>query len=215
MKRYFDSEAKTWDQNKDRVKVAIDIAGAMRENLHLDSRHLLLDFGTGTGLIALSLLPYVQRVIAVDTSQGMLDVLKGKLVESNIENIDPVYWDMERNSAALPEVDVIVSAMTLHHIKDIANIAKIFFNALVPGGQIAIADLDPDDGKFHQAATGIEHNGFDREHLKEIFIGAGFQSLNVKDACSMKKTAKDGEERNFTVFLLTGKKEEERQQHDR
>jgi ubiquinone/menaquinone biosynthesis C-methylase UbiE len=207
MKRDFDNEAKDWDQNKARVKVATDIADAMRDSLHLDGRQLLLDFGTGTGLIALRLLPHVQRVIAVDTSQGMLDVLKSKLAESNIENIDPVYWNIEQDNSELPKVDVIVSAMTLHHIRDTLNIAKIFFNALAPGGQIAIADLDLDDGKFHQDATGIEHNGFDREHLKEIFVKAGFQSLIVKETCSVNKPVKEGESRIFTIFLLTGKKE--------
>jgi ubiquinone/menaquinone biosynthesis C-methylase UbiE len=207
MKRDFDSEAKAWDQNKDRVKLATDIADAMRDSLHLDRKHLLLDFGTGTGLIALRLLPHVQRVIAVDTSKGMLDVLKSKLIESEIANIEPVYWNFEQDGAELPMVDVVVSAMTLHHIENTLNIAKTFFNALVPGGQIAIADLDPDDGKFHQDTTGIEHNGFDREHLKEIFVKAGFQSLNVKDACSVKKPVRDGVLKDFTIFLLTGKKE--------
>jgi len=133
--------------------------------------------------------------------------LKGKLAESNITSIDPVYWNFELNRDTLPMVDVIVSSMTLHHIGDIEKIAKTFFYALVPGGQIAIADLDPDDGKFHQDTMGIEHNGFDREHLKEVFVKAGFQSLNVKDACSVKKPVKEGELKNFTIFLLTGKKE--------
>jgi tRNA (cmo5U34)-methyltransferase len=207
MKRDFDSAAKTWEENKDRVIVAKAIADAMLQSLHLDGKQLLMDFGTGTGLIALRFQPHVQRIIAVDTSQGMLEVLKDKLAESNITNIDPVYWNFELNRDVLPMVDVIVSSMTLHHIGDIEKIAKTFFDALVPGGQIAIADLDPDDGKFHQDTTGIEHNGFDREHLKEVFVKVGFQSLNVKDACSVKKPGKDGVLRNFTIFLLTGKKE--------
>jgi cyclopropane fatty-acyl-phospholipid synthase-like methyltransferase len=206
LKRDFDSEAKSWDQNEGRVKAAIAIADAMRERLELREHQTLMDFGTGTGLVALRLLSHVGRVVAVDTSKGMLEVLGRKIDEAGITNIVPMLWDEEQGRTELPKADVIVSAMTLHHIADIDSIAAMFFGALAPGGQIAIADLDLDGGEFHADPMGVEHNGFDREELKNKFVDAGFSSVQVTDAHTLRRTAKDGTEKEFTVFLLTGRK---------
>ena len=191
MPRDFNIEAKTWDQNAGRVKVANSIADAMIKTLRLEKSQTLLDFGAGTGLVALRLLPCVAKVTAVDSSRGMLDALGEKLAANNIDGVELLLWDDARDEA-LPPADVIVSAMTMHHIADVAGVAKTFYAALSPGGQIAIADLAPDGGQFHSDNTGVEHEGFDERHLTSLFEAAGFHSLKVETACSFEKPAKDG-----------------------
>lgn len=45
--------------------------------------------------------------------------------------------------------DGIISAMALHHIKDTQHLLRTFTSHLHPGGFIALADLDREDGSFH------------------------------------------------------------------
>ena len=58
-----------------RVKLATDVAGAVSAEVRLAADMDVLDFGCGTGLLALQLQPYVRSITGVDSSQGMLDVL--------------------------------------------------------------------------------------------------------------------------------------------
>jgi SAM-dependent methyltransferase len=77
-----------WDQQEPRVKMAGAIAEAMSRSLRLGSDRDLLDFGTGTGLIALRLQPHVRKVFAFDTSVGMLRALGDKLSQNRITNVE-------------------------------------------------------------------------------------------------------------------------------
>jgi 2-polyprenyl-3-methyl-5-hydroxy-6-metoxy-1,4-benzoquinol methylase len=174
----------------------------MLRNLRLTSELELLDFGAGTGLVVLQLAPHVRKVIAYDTSPGMLKVLQGKLGSNT--NVEPMQGTPGQAEPRLPTVDVVVSAMALHHVADIAGVARAFKAALRPGGQLAVADLDPEGGAFHADRRDVMHDGFEREALAGIFAEAGFQAVACHDACTIIKPAADGRLRPFTIFLLTG-----------
>lgn len=49
-KRDFDNAAATWDENPARVKLAHDVARAIRHTMQLTPDMDVLDFGGGTGL---------------------------------------------------------------------------------------------------------------------------------------------------------------------
>jgi tRNA (cmo5U34)-methyltransferase len=206
MKRDFDKEAKLWDTNPFRVKLTTAIAESMRQSLNLNQTQILLDYGAGTGLVTLNLQSEVKKVYAIDSSQGMLSVLKEKLGLAGIANVEPLLWDFEQESWQKEKIDIIVSSMTLHHIKDTPKIIAAFYHILNPQGQMAIADLDSDNGGFHDDPTGVEHNGFDREGLKHLFQNAGFIDIMVNTVYTIRKPIKGGLERDFTVFLVTAKK---------
>lgn len=205
-KRDFDSLARDWEKEPGRVRVAVQIADAMRERLELKPTDTLIDFGAGTGLVSLRLLPEVGRVVAADSSRGMLDVLEEKVSAAGIHNIRTLLWDIENEPPEKLDADVLVSAMTMHHIGDIAAAARAFHSALAAGGRIAIADLDPDNGQFHPDPTGIEHEGFNRDDIAAIFAKAGFVDIQIATVCSFKKPSKDGDIKEFSIFLLTAKK---------
>lgn len=57
-------------------------------------------------------------------------------------------------------LDVIVSAMALHHVKEPSKQLCLFAKALKKGGTIAIADLAKEDGSFHSDNNGVYHLGF-------------------------------------------------------
>jgi ubiquinone/menaquinone biosynthesis C-methylase UbiE len=206
MTNRFDQEAAHWDEEPRRIRLAEAIGSAVVRHVSLNDNQVLLDFGTGTGLVALKLRSCVRKIIAVDNSSGMLAVLKQKLDRHGIVSIEPREWTVGRNTRDLPAVDVIVSCMTLHHIKDTAAVARAFWDLLVPGGRIAIADLDEENGEFHGDPNITEHNGFNRKALQEIFERAGFNSVQFHEAHTVVKPLPDGRERPFTIFLMTGLK---------
>jgi SAM-dependent methyltransferase len=208
MKRDFDAEAKTWDQNEGRLRISLAIAEAMAGALALTGRETVLDYGTGTGIVALRLAPLAREVICADASAGMLDVLRGKIGAAGQANMRPVLLDLSRPEPgpALPPLDVVVSSLALHHIADTAGLARRFHALLRPGGRLAVADLDPDGGEFHTDNTGVEHFGFDRAPLAALFAAAGFEGVKVETAHTLEKPTASGEVKEFSVFLLTARR---------
>jgi hypothetical protein len=75
---------------------------------------------------------------------------------------------------------------------------------LVPGGRLALADLDLEGGRFHADKLGVFHSGFDRAALAQIVATAGFDQVRTETAAEVVKPDDQGEMRGFTVFLLTG-----------
>ncbi len=209
MTRDFDAEARTWDQNEGRMRVSLAIADAMVEALALSGTETVLDYGTGTGVVALRLAPLARQVICADSSPGMLEVLGGKIRASGRTNMRAALLDLARPetpAGELPPLDVIVSSMTLHHVRDVAELARSFHALLAPGGRLAVADLDLDGGEFHDDNTGVEHFGFDRDQLSECFAGAGLQQVATRTAYTLRKPVRSGEVKEFSIFLLTGRR---------
>jgi len=199
----FDSAAKEWDSNEPRLKLTLTLADAMLGELALDGTQTVIDFGAGTGVIALKLAEHAQKVIAADSSTGMLDVIKEKTHAAGIDNIDTLLFDIEESAPAGLAADAIVSSMALHHIENTAKAASMFHAILRPGGRIAIADLDSENGDFHQDNTGVAHLGFDREKLASVFAAAGFTNIEFKTAYIMTKPIADGTMKDFPIFLMT------------
>lgn len=206
-KRNFDQEAAKWDQVPGRVKVAQDIAQSMIRELTLTPDMDVLDFGCGTGLLTFALQPFVRSITGVDSSQGMLDVFRTKIKEQNLNNIKASYLDLDNGGALSGSYHLIVSSMTLHHVKEIGPLLTQFHRVIYSSGSLCIADLDSDDGQFHGNNDGVFHDGFNREDLSRMFMSAGFRGMRVVQAAQIEKPVGDGKSRFFTVFLMIGRKE--------
>jgi len=205
-RRDFDKEAATWDEIPARVNLANDIAAAISDEILLTSNMDVLDFGCGTGLLTLQLQPVVHSITGVDSSQGMIDVLKAKIDKQNLPNIKTQYLDTEKGDILKGTYHLIVSGMTLHHIKEIRPLLDQFYRILMPSGYLCIADLDLDDGQFHDNNNGVFHFGFDRALLRKDFMEAGFDDIRDRTAAEVMKPGSDGGMRSFTIFLMTGRK---------
>jgi ubiquinone/menaquinone biosynthesis C-methylase UbiE len=205
-KRNFNQEAANWDQVPGRVKIAQDIAQSMIQEITLTPDMDVLDFGCGTGLLTLALQPFVRSITGVDSSQGMLAVFKTKIKEQNLSNVKVNYLDLDKSDVLEGSYHLIVSSMTLHHVKNISPLLKQFYSILLPSGQLVIADLDLDDGKFHSNNDGVFHFGFDRESLRRMFIDAGFRDVQYRAAARIEKPVGDSQTRLFAMFLMTGRK---------
>ena len=202
----FDLAAATWDEQPARLAMTKAIAHAILTQVPVRAEMTALDFGCGTGLVTLALQSSVQRIIGVDSSPGMLDVFQTKIKEQHLSNVKANYLDLDKGDVLTGSYHLIVSSMTLHHIKNISSLLKQFYSILLPTGCLAIADLDLDDGKFHSNNDGVFHLGFDREKLRKSFAEAGFDNIQDISAAEVEKETLNNEIRQFTVFLMAGKK---------
>ncbi|WP_319537916.1 class I SAM-dependent methyltransferase [uncultured Methanospirillum sp.] len=205
-KRDFDSEAMTWDKEPGRVKLANDGAIVIREMISLLPDMDVMDFGCGTGLLTLQIQPLVRSITGIDSSQGMLNVLDMKIQNQSITNVKSYLTDISRGVLPSGEYDLVVSSMTFHHIKDIPLLLNAMAGVTRSSGQIVIIELDPDDGKFHDSNEGVFHFGFERSIMKKLLEDAGYDSIREKTAATMKRVSQTGETRDFSIFIMAGRK---------
>jgi len=202
----FDKEAAQWDANTGRVRLANDVADSIIREVKPTKGMETLDYGCGTGLVTLRLQPFVRSVAGADSSQGMLGVLENKVKTQGLSNVRTQLVDFERNGKVAGAFHLVVSSMTMHHVKDTAGLFRQWRDILLPGGVLAAADLDSEDGSFHGDNTGVFHLGFDREALKKLLQEAGFRDVRSTTAATMVKEIAGEGKREFPVFLIVGRK---------
>jgi tRNA (cmo5U34)-methyltransferase len=198
MTQRFDQEAATWDENPRRVRLAKAVAQTIAQRVPLSGAMDVLDFGCGTGLLTLKLQPSVGTITGADTSPGMLEVLRQKVLDQGLDGVDSFLLGTEGSLQGT--YDLIVSSMTLHHVQDLVLLFQRFRAHLRPGGRVALADLDQEDGSFHENAADVFHLGFRRDALKALLAEAGFVELEDTTAFELRRNGRD-----YPVFLITGR----------
>ena len=205
-KRDFNKDAPLWDAKPERVKLVNDIADTLIDQIKPETTMDVLDFGCGTGLLSMRLIPFVHSVTGVDSSAGMLEVFQSKIEKQKLNNATTSLVDIEKGGILSGAYHLVTSSMTLHHIREIRPLLKQFHKILLPSGRIAVADLDLDDGKFHDAPEGVFHDGFHRAALRHEFSQAGFAGIEDRTAATVTRPGENGALREFTIFLMTGVK---------
>jgi 2-polyprenyl-3-methyl-5-hydroxy-6-metoxy-1,4-benzoquinol methylase len=205
-KRDFDKEAASWDEHPVRVKLAADIASAISQQITLKPDMNVLDFGCGTGLLTLHVAPMVRSITGVDSSRGMLNVLMEKATKQRQNNVRVLQLDPDRGDTVTGQYDLIVSNMTFHHVENVESLLGQLHRAIRFSGYLCVADLDPDQGEFHEDNSGVFHFGFERTTLRRSLMQTGFAGIKDMTAAEVVKPRRNGEIQRFTVFLMVGQK---------
>ncbi len=197
----FADKSQEWDGNPVIQQLSYNVSRAIVEHTTLSKEMTLIDFGAGTGLIASAVAPRVQKVLAVDISESMLEQLASKTHLQGV--VEPICQDITEQPLGV-QVDGIVSAMALHHVEDTARCIQIFADHLHTGGFVALADLDTEDGTFHPLGIeGVFHHGFDRIELQQKFEDAGFTDVQFLTAHTVQRTP---DAPQYPIFLVTARK---------
>jgi len=200
----FAHKAQEYEANGQRVATVQGIGQHLLSAVPLHGDMHLMDFGSGTGLLLEQLAPVVGKVTAVDVSAAMNQELERKRshlpCELEILPLDLTAQPLDERLAGAC-FDGIVSSLTLHHVADVPALLARFYALLPPGGFIALADLDAEDGRFHSDMTGVFHAGFARESLAQWVTHAGFGKISFTTACQISKP-----QGNYPVFLLTARR---------
>jgi ubiquinone/menaquinone biosynthesis C-methylase UbiE len=205
-KRNFDNAAATWDENPGRVKINQDIGSAILKQHILTPDMDVLDFGCGTGLLTIRLQPFVRSITGMDSSPGMLNVLNDKIIKLRLPNVKTILVDMEKGQKLTRSYHLVLCSLTLHHIPDTKPVLAQFYQIIVPRGYLCVADLDLDEGQFHEDKAGVFHAGFDRSVMRQYFSETGFENIVEETAAVVTKQSLSQGIRDFTIFLMTGQK---------
>jgi predicted TPR repeat methyltransferase len=205
-KRDFDTVADTWDEEPRRVKLAQEITAAVRSEVPLNGEMDALDYGCGSGLVTLGVRPFVRHITGADSSRGMLEVLEKKVRTQGLSNVEACFIDPENPEPLTGSYDLIISSMTLHHVPDVPALLAGFAQILNPGGWLALADLETEDGSFHDNPAGVYHHGFARGFLRDEFTANGLVAVSIVTASTVNKQDQNGNSHSFPVILAVGRK---------
>jgi 2-polyprenyl-3-methyl-5-hydroxy-6-metoxy-1,4-benzoquinol methylase len=195
----FDTRARTWDTDPAKVERARRIAEAIAERVPGLRRMSVLEYGCGTGLLGLALLPRAARVTLADSSREMIAVAREKIAASGAANVSAIRLDLTSEPAPAEKYDLVCTLLTLHHVGDVDGVLRKLGEVLPSGGILCVADLDAEDGSFHGA--GFDgHQGFDRADLGRRLERAGFANVRFQTVFEIAKDTGAGT-RRFPVFL--------------
>ena len=197
----FDERARDWDTPERQARAEV-VAAAIGDAVPLAPDTRAIDIGSGTGLLGIALAPHVGEVVLADPSAGMLEVANEKLSAGGPANVSAVRFDLVADPPPGDPFDLVVSLLVLHHLEDTAAALAAIARLLKPGGHLALADLDTEDGTFHSAdAEGIHHLGFDRVRLGDLARAAGFTHVEFRTATTI-----EDEGRRYPLFLLIARR---------
>jgi len=199
MTALFKEKARDWDANDMVRGISMGVASAIHDNVVLDNSMRAMDFGAGTGLVTQHVAGKAGKVIAVDVSEAMLDKLNAK--NEFKDKVEILCQDIIEHPIGI-QFDLIVSAMSMHHVEHTDKLIQRFSEHLKPGASLALADLDTEDGSFHPEDTeGVYHNGFDRGVFMKLLEKHGFQDIRFVTAHTVHK-----EEKHYSIFLALATK---------
>jgi SAM-dependent methyltransferase len=109
----------------------------------LDQEGTLVDFGPGTGRLALAAAPLVRRVVAVDISPAMQSLLRRRAAEVGLSNIECVQAGFLSYEHTGPSADAVYTRNALHHLPDFWKAVALdrVARLLRPGGVLRLHDL--------------------------------------------------------------------------
>jgi ubiquinone/menaquinone biosynthesis C-methylase UbiE len=205
---YFDQSAATWDTEPRRIELMKAVGEAILREVQPTKDMDVLDYGCGTGLVGLFLLPHVRSVTGADSSPGMLEVLGKKIRDGGLQGMGAMKLDLEHDPVPQDRCHMIASSMVMHHVADLDRVLHGFHEMLRPGGVLCLADLDTEPGIFHtpEAAESVHHHGFDRNAFMSRLKAVGFTNTRDTTAHVLSKPVQSGEERDFPVFLIVARR---------
>lgn len=197
----FDERARSWD-TPDRRARAEAVADAIRAAVPLSRTTRTIEIGAGTGLLGLALAADVGELVLAEPSAGMLEVAREKLADEPTGRVTAVAFDLLVDPPPGGPFDLAISLLVLHHLPDTSAALAALYRLLRPGGRLAIADLEAEDGTFHEPGSeGIYHEGFDRSDLAQQARAAGFREVAVMTATQIERNG-----RLYPVILLLGRR---------
>lgn len=170
----FVAKAAGWD-SPDKINMTKKFLSEMLFNINPLSGWKALEIGAGTGLVGLNVEPLVSKIVMVDTSESMLEVLKQKVYNhSKVEILHGEVFEYKQQ-----DIDFVFSAMAFHHLTDVEKTLQHLASITKPGAWVVVGDLVTEDGSFHGFEP-IPYRGFDTAVLSGQFVKAGFKVKLVK-----------------------------------
>ena len=169
MEHHFNHRAESFDSPKNQFLADLVNAEINQQVSNLSTKSIL-DFGGGTGLIALPLAKQAKSVTLVDIAEKMLEQARIKIKNQKLENIDLIHQDLLHKPLE-QTFDLIIVSRVLHHMPNLDDSLAMFKEHLTHGGQLFIADYTKPDKEKH---------GFIISELEENIKKHGFSDIQTQ-----------------------------------
>ncbi|MDA1075603.1 MAG: class I SAM-dependent methyltransferase [Proteobacteria bacterium] len=131
---------KFWDKTAQRyAKSQVSDQAAYQKKLSETQSFLqpdmrIAEFGCGTGTTAVHHAPHVQHIDAIDISENMLSIARGKAKEAGIDNITFTRGTLAEFGAQDESFDVVLGLNVIHLLPDRQAVITEVVRILKPGG---------------------------------------------------------------------------------
>ncbi len=200
---YLDKITKGWESDPMKIERAFILANEIKRYIKPDKSLNAFELGCGTGILGYFLKDDLCSITLADSSEETIGALKERIDDEHFINLQPLLIDLVKQDAGAKQYDLIFTLMTLHHIADLDTIMTKFSKMLRSNGHLCIADLEKEDGTFHENMANFEgYHGFERADLGELLHRYGLRIHLYKTFYEIKKTMNDGNIKVFPLFML-------------
>lgn len=179
MSETWNKAAKEWDSNADVIAYSEEAYHTLCQWLNIEGL-TILDFGCGTGLLAEKMAQKAKRILALDTSEGMITVLKNK----RLKNVDTLVAELSEatimaNDLLKLEFDLIVASSVCAFLENYESTLLLFKKLLKPNGIFIQWDWlkQEADSTFGFSKAMIE-SAFNKANLEIVSISQVFSLAN-------------------------------------
>ena len=156
-----------------------ELAGIMARHILAESVGRGFEFGAGTGFLTRRLLElypcaaWTVNDLAEESRPFIEKYAAGK-------DVDYLWGDAE--NAALPScIDLAASASTMQWFDDIPRFIVGMGGKINQGGYLAVTSFGPENFREIKAVTGEGLEYYDIKELREMFTGAGFETVESNE----------------------------------
>lgn len=133
----FSRAAETYDQVAGLQRA---VSQRLLDLIQLRHNAVVLDLGSGTGVIAAQMAGRASQVVALDIAEGMLKFAR----QHHSQSINWLCGDAESIPLASASVDFIFSSLAIQWCNNLPQLMAELHRVLKPGGQVFISTLGPD-----------------------------------------------------------------------
>ena len=169
MEHHFNHRAEFFDSPKNQFLADL-VNAEIKQQVSGLSTKSILDFGGGTGLIALPLAKQAKSVTLVDIAEKMLEQARIKVENQKLKNLHLIQQDLVLKPLE-QTFDLIIVSRVLHHMPNLDSSLAMFKEHLTLGGQLFIADYTVPDGENH---------GFIISELEDTLKNHGFSDIQTQ-----------------------------------
>ncbi len=176
-KVYFQKNADRFQENQGMLCEVGQYLSGMKELLDLISlpkESQAMEVGPGQGALLEELAKRFTKVTALDSSDEMLAITKGKFKGKNAR-IEFVNSSLEAFAPAGWGFDAVVLNMVMHHMPSPARAFQKLAQLVGSGGYLLIADLCSHDQEWAKKTCGDVWLGFDPQDLDDWAEQSGFE----------------------------------------
>lgn len=167
----WDVVADTWEENE-AVQTFADRAFCSLSGVVDVANKSILDFGCGTGILSQQLAPMAKSIVALDSSEAMIE----QLDEKQLTNVEPVVDMLTRGLVAQHpafrgQFDLVVASSVCGFLPNFSDVCDIIYSVLDSNGVFIHWDWEAQS----------KEDGLTKDYVEQVLSSVGFSHVTVKD----------------------------------